>query len=573
MSQPERVPYRIRIAVTGHRNPRRLPPIEHFKSVLYRVLGIGLNGEINLDPNDSIFQFYDKRSLDLIRKSEDTDIAYTVISPLAEGADRMAVRIILKSTNAKLQAVIPMVKSDYMQEFRTSESKAEFLDLISNDPRPTQMRKKPLIRTLPKPELKIERLSAYRDVGYYLVDHCDLLIGIWDGKQGRKGGTSHILDYAASVKCPRIIIRVDKREIKETVFIRERGLNAVSLEYLNRFNRNLGLSEQDHFEIRKIANNIFSKTLSGAHVDHSVINNLKEHFYPFYLKADQIAVKTQRIYFRAGRTALWMAATAVLSIGFGLVWRPFFHWAFLIELMLLAVIFVLIYNANRGRAHRNWIEHRFLAERIRIGQFFYVAGHSVTKLERHPYHGISEQEDWIARIWNEIWDRLNFKTMVDLTRGYSKENVAFIKGALIEQQKEMHIGKAQSMSTRNKRYEFGGRLIYSLALFAAAVHCVPYFVFHTKIPSILDNSLTLMALVLPAIGAMTDGLRRLMEYSRNHKRHLKMSSALATIEDKFEIVDDEKRWSDLLGEIDDLLMHEVLDWLAMRSVLELEPVT
>jgi hypothetical protein len=41
------------------------------------------------------------------------------------------------------------------------------------------------------------RLDAYRRVGHYVVDHCDLLIAIWDGQPARgRGGTADIVQYA-----------------------------------------------------------------------------------------------------------------------------------------------------------------------------------------------------------------------------------------------------------------------------------------------------------------------------------------------------------------------------------------
>jgi hypothetical protein len=110
---------------------------------------------------------------------------WTVISLLAEGADRLVVHQALAHAEARLVVPLPLPQSDYMAGFESAESKEEFQGLLAlaDD-----------VITLPPAPTRDE---AYAAVGRYVLDHCDLLIAIWDrqGAQGQ-GGTEEIVAQA-----------------------------------------------------------------------------------------------------------------------------------------------------------------------------------------------------------------------------------------------------------------------------------------------------------------------------------------------------------------------------------------
>jgi hypothetical protein len=58
------------------------------------------------------------------------------------------------------------------------------------------------------PETQAElRFDAYAAVGRYVVDHCDVLIAVWDGKpSASRGGTAEIVRYALQQDRP--VLRV-----------------------------------------------------------------------------------------------------------------------------------------------------------------------------------------------------------------------------------------------------------------------------------------------------------------------------------------------------------------------------
>lgn len=131
----------------------------------------------------------------------------TIISPIAEGSDRLVTQEILSFDNNvynnKLIVVLPLTKEDYMDDFKTIESKEEFINLLNQASK---------IITLPETS---SRKDAYLQVGKYVVDECDVLIAIWDGLPSRgKGGTAEIVDYARKNKKPLYWINSITGDIK-----------------------------------------------------------------------------------------------------------------------------------------------------------------------------------------------------------------------------------------------------------------------------------------------------------------------------------------------------------------------
>lgn len=176
-----RIPSHVRIGVTGHRTLGSEQLIrESVKSVLGKL---------------------DKM---LSRKPH----TFAVISPLAEGADRLVAREVLDwDTDGEkpvLEAVLPLPEEDYLNDFAAPGSKEEFRELLS--------RAKSVIVL----EKTASRNAAYEHVGHYVVDNCDVLFAIWNGKKAvGQGGTAEIVEYARKVGKHIFWINSENGMIKE----------------------------------------------------------------------------------------------------------------------------------------------------------------------------------------------------------------------------------------------------------------------------------------------------------------------------------------------------------------------
>jgi len=112
-------------------------------------------------------------------------VQYVILSPLAEGADRLVAWKALEILQADLEVVLPLDERDYIDDFDSPESKAEFSELHALAWRVTQV------------EPVANRAEAYEMAGHYVVDHCDVLIALWDGQPASgRGGTAEIVTYA-----------------------------------------------------------------------------------------------------------------------------------------------------------------------------------------------------------------------------------------------------------------------------------------------------------------------------------------------------------------------------------------
>ena len=125
-----------------------------------------------------------------------------VISLLAQGADRLVVqRVFARWPAAELIVPLPLPQADYVTDFPSPESRDVFLDLLSRADR--------VITLPPSPR----RDEAYAAAGRYVLDHCDVLLAVWDGKPAQgTGGTTEIVAEARRRGLPLAWVHAGNRE-------------------------------------------------------------------------------------------------------------------------------------------------------------------------------------------------------------------------------------------------------------------------------------------------------------------------------------------------------------------------
>lgn len=127
--------------------------------------------------------------------------ALTVLSALAEGADRLVAKEVLASPDAILVAVLPLAQADYLTDFVSAASKAEFLELIG--------RAHEVVELPPEPS----RDTAYQSAGDYVVSHSDVLMTVWDGRDAQgQGGTGATVALARRKQIPLVWIKAGNRK-------------------------------------------------------------------------------------------------------------------------------------------------------------------------------------------------------------------------------------------------------------------------------------------------------------------------------------------------------------------------
>lgn len=108
-----------------------------------------------------------------------------VVSPLAEGADRLVASRALARDGWRLEVLLPLPVEDFEADFDTEESRAEFRELLARAQRVSVIDGQPT------------REDAYLVAGRRLVDDVDVLVALWDGEPSRgRGGTAEVVHYA-----------------------------------------------------------------------------------------------------------------------------------------------------------------------------------------------------------------------------------------------------------------------------------------------------------------------------------------------------------------------------------------
>jgi len=104
---------------------------------------------------------------------------FELLSPLAEGADRIAAEVALQ-TGIQLVVPLPMVQADYEQDFTTSESLQDFRRLLARAADVFEVNS----------GTAEDRAAKYAAVGDYIARRSHVLILLWDGQHNEKvGGT------------------------------------------------------------------------------------------------------------------------------------------------------------------------------------------------------------------------------------------------------------------------------------------------------------------------------------------------------------------------------------------------
>jgi hypothetical protein len=160
----------VRVGVTGHRDVvADLAMVDHLDALLDR-----------LGPRDRL----------------------VAVSSLAEGADRLLARRVLDGGGA-LEVLLPLPADDYEDDFGSPASHRAFHDLLAAADRVSVIP--------PGPDDDGTREAAYERAGLAVVEGCDVLVALWDGKPSRgRGGTAEIVAAARAAGRPVEVVDVHR---------------------------------------------------------------------------------------------------------------------------------------------------------------------------------------------------------------------------------------------------------------------------------------------------------------------------------------------------------------------------
>lgn len=330
-----------------------------------------------------------------------------LLSPLAEGADRLVAKVALQH-GAELVVPLPMPEAEYRKDF--PRSVAEFEGLKA---------KATIVYTLPLPDEAANagaalsgprRNACYENVGLHIVNHAQLIVALWNGVATTdRGGTAQIVEYALSASAGAAASARFSQHIgsdKAVWHLRIPRLNSHSeadaettshyytavWRFSDKRDQKLPFAAtgdawpKSHFmHLRSLeAFNSEASALPPQRIRESLAAILPANVAPetidpsarvmhAFVAADLISGKHQNTTYKLWRLIFTLACAMILAF------ESYSHlWPHGLLLLLYPAAFVLMTIAysilNRRRLNDRFIDARILAEALRVAIYWRLAG-------------------------------------------------------------------------------------------------------------------------------------------------------------------------------------------------------
>jgi hypothetical protein len=587
---PAKVRVAIRVGVTGHR-PNRLETADHgslrrqIEEALKIIRGATQKAATNSESGYA-----------------STEALLRIISPLAEGADRLVADEGIK-LGFELQCPLPFRKDEYELDFRTAESRKHFHNSL-------KLATAILELDGSRKSAQTENI-AYERVGRTVLRNSDVLIAIWNGEHAEgKGGTAQIVREAVQLGIPVIWIRAKSPHSSSLLFAgdSEKYLE-LSLEVLPTVLdgllgfRSVGAPETlggKYADLRKnyfrekrhtwtlgIFFRLFSKLTLGSWpwplnvlireyekqtkeewseawkgssgVPAQVQYQVEEGFLHHYAWADKLADHYANIFRSSFLVNYLLAACAVL---FAL--RAYFddptRLQFWIGMELGSIVFIIVLTrlGRMQRWHERWIDYRLLAEKLRQMRFLFLIGRSSIA---GPSVG-RESNDEPGKTWVnwhfEAVTRAAGMLQADFDREYLAAYRNLLTGYELPSQIEYHAKTFLKFHKIDRRLHWLGTSLF----FGTLVVCVAHLVDRKDF---MHGALVQLAAVLPAFGAALHGIGSQGDFhkiaQRSGRVNQRLGAIMAQLKDAPEDIS-----SDGLGEYAEraaaIMGEELVDWQA-----------
>jgi hypothetical protein len=529
-SEQGRIPFRLRIGVTGH---RQLDDEEALAGQVRRAI---------------------ERIRELAPSSPYTQVLFAVMSPLAEGADRLIAREVLRDERAVLEVPLPLPREEYLRDFESESSKREFDELLA--------RAKD-VRLLPPSG---SREEAYERADRYVVDRCDVLIALWDGEPPRgRGGTAEMVAYAREHRVPLIWISTKgQHEISE-----EPGSDQTreSLRRLDEYNRSKIAQECSERQVDRQGSELLAAAQrSGA--EALPMQALSAWVTPFYVRADLLAMRYQPWYHALTNALFLLAAAAVAAVASQALFAPDKPELVWVEVGLMLGLLFIVGVGRRWRFNDRWISYRFLADRFRSAFFLALAGLSGRReggLERvylgHP------SEEWLRRAFSEVWGR---RPQVEVSESAVEGLRRFLAEAWIQDQINYHRRMSRKHGMRHLRLSRTTEFLFGATVLAAVLHALGLGGGGSAEPVSWANLLILLAIAMPALGAAVSGIRDQRDYLRHSERFGRMAHYLQSTKMRMEAAPDIETVREIAAEAEGLMLEENRDWFVVLKFHDFE---
>jgi hypothetical protein len=555
-------------------------------------LVIGVTGHRNLHPDEiPLLKKRIKEVFDFFR-SNYPHTPLLLISPLAEGADRLVAQVAVEE-NIRFIAPFPLPESEYRRDFKTEECKEEFNDLLA---KATDHFELPVLNDGIEIKNSEARHIQYALVGAYVARHSHILIALWDGKeQDNIGGTYQVLQYrlTGNMKglpekylpssnpldiidtgkvCHIKVSRAPDPRFPEStklvdaakIYIRMPEHKAHKTDINLLLGKELTQIDQFNDEVEKYVAKHQTIEFNPI-IKPEQAKNLEKPFQKIkrlYEVASALCIENHRVTDNAMRYIFLLGIAMVTFLEF------YAHppWLNVIEnghptsllivyLILFFIAFKIFRDANQQAIHLKYLHYRALAEALRIQAFWLLGGLD------------DSLADFYSRKYREElnWIRSSLRAL-SLHNWVNKQNAKpIVQDEWIRSQLKYYTEEVEKRHKKLKRIELTARWLF-VAGFVMAIILVIISLFFKEFlhhHHALQSSLIIAIALLPAIGAALDGYAEKMGFEHDIKRYQPMIELYERANKEIENPD-VKHNQRLLLELGKAALEENSEWLLLH---------
>jgi hypothetical protein len=600
----------VRIGVTGHRDIANLPDARRAAgATLRRVLSILETA---------------RWPVGILRSAAPTatTLGYRIVSPLAEGADRVVADLVLHPdaglSERASELVVPLpFRLDYYRgcdsqpgsDCSSPQSQAEFdrFTLAAL-----------WVRSLHSevPRGQPQRDAWYREVGEYVVEHCDVLFALWDGSDNeREGGTAGIVHLALRRGTPVVWIPVTRNQPPQAAApvpeaagpcllvgsaAGESGLTAAAraslalsspqaqaallgrgrvrrpaqeflverlarLEELGRYGRGSERARQDAARQMRAA-------MPTGPADQALLGANAGWIVPAFVITDGLA-KRYQLKLKGLNIGVYAAASAAVALGaFAAIMFPYGgYWRLLVifEAVILVSLLAVQWFDLRKKCRDRWVTLRAIGEYFRIGRYLALvtpktaAGMEYSRFARlYSWSSEPDSTPWFAPVIERVWERRPDPDLRD-------HDVTWLRDYLITNWISSQITYYEKRRNDHRRWDGIFHWVIRITLFATVLVVILH-VLKDYLPSFLGAPpagrnlilpmLAFLTIALTSVAAAFNGYAGQQRHSFHYARFSRMSAELSMIKDSLHTAKDMEQLRMHISEVRRVTLGETTNW-------------
>jgi nitrate reductase gamma subunit len=571
-------------------------------------LTLGITGHRDLREEDKEFLRNSVRKLFQFLRQHYPNTPLQLLSPLADGADRLVAQLALEE-NVQLLVPLPMSQDLYEIDFQTPDSKAEFLELLD---KAHQVFELSLLEGNTRETIRDygeARSKQYALAGAYIARHCHILIALWDGLPlDKAAGTSQVVQFKLTGDmeelpdkykpqhgpldvpdtgpvCQVITGRESGKPLNTSGEIRIRlpnnkpgnhltDLLSSDLKALNCFNQ----------DVEKYANHPKRQRSIQKGQKYLLSDKLWQHLHDLSPAFQTMlgvysTANTLARYFQSGFRQSTMAVlriAAVMVILYGCYTSIEANLAILIGYLILFLGAAgILWIAKWQRYHSKSLDYRALAEGMRVQIFWHLGGLPDSVAD----HYLRKQRGELTWIRSAIL-ALNVYDWVETLESLDNVHLHWI-----ENQREWFLKSAKKNQHQAKKLGLWVKGLFALGMIFIVAMLVGHFSGILQPGSLWHNLLILGIALAPAAAALLHHYAEKMAFDEQAKQYERMTALFSKASEELEKIlirqqqqsnesamseTDQKAAKTILLELGKEALEENGDWVLLHRKRPLE---